>query len=351
MRQNALPILEAAGVDLVLTGHSHSYERSFLIDGHYGTSDTFTTGMKMDGGNGRETGDGAPTRSRPGWPAHAGAVYAVAGSSGQISGGTLNHPAMFVSLNSLGSMVLDVFDGRLDAVFLDSTGVTLDSFTLLKGGVVPAPPAAPSSLTAAASGTSITLGWVDNATTEEGFHVERALVGGTFSRIASPGPNATGLVDGGLAAGTSYRYRVQSWNAGGVSAYSNEASATTPATTVAAPSGLTATARSASIIDLAWVDHANNETGFEVQRSTNGTTFTTIATVGANLQAYASPGLSKNRLYYYRVRAVRTGTPTIVSALLEYRQRAHAEALSAVSSSLAIPLHGGRQLPSRARAS
>ena len=36
MRQNALPILEADGVDLVLTGHSHSYERSFLLDGHYG---------------------------------------------------------------------------------------------------------------------------------------------------------------------------------------------------------------------------------------------------------------------------------------------------------------------------
>ncbi len=37
MRQNALPILEAGGVDLVLTGHSHSYERSYLLDGHYGT--------------------------------------------------------------------------------------------------------------------------------------------------------------------------------------------------------------------------------------------------------------------------------------------------------------------------
>ena len=43
MRQNALPILEDAGVDLVLSGHSHSYERSFLIDGHYGTSSTFTS--------------------------------------------------------------------------------------------------------------------------------------------------------------------------------------------------------------------------------------------------------------------------------------------------------------------
>jgi len=41
MRRNALPILEGHGIDLVLAGHSHSYERSMLIDGHYGDSDSF----------------------------------------------------------------------------------------------------------------------------------------------------------------------------------------------------------------------------------------------------------------------------------------------------------------------
>ena len=41
MRENALPILEASGVDLVLSGHSHGYERSHLIAGHYGRSDQF----------------------------------------------------------------------------------------------------------------------------------------------------------------------------------------------------------------------------------------------------------------------------------------------------------------------
>ena len=40
MRENALPILESYGVDIVLSGHSHSYERSFLLDGHYGKSNT-----------------------------------------------------------------------------------------------------------------------------------------------------------------------------------------------------------------------------------------------------------------------------------------------------------------------
>ena len=40
MRENALPILESSGVDLVLSGHSHSYERSYQLHGHYGTSGT-----------------------------------------------------------------------------------------------------------------------------------------------------------------------------------------------------------------------------------------------------------------------------------------------------------------------
>jgi hypothetical protein len=132
MRQNLVPILEEGGVDLVLSGHSHSYERTFLIDGHYGLSGTFVGSMKKDGGSGREGETGA-YRKPLGTPAHEGAVYVVAGSSGQISGGPLDHPAMFVSLNRLGSMVLDFDRNRLDVRFLRETGAVDDRFTLLKG--------------------------------------------------------------------------------------------------------------------------------------------------------------------------------------------------------------------------
>ncbi|HEV7866908.1 MAG TPA: metallophosphoesterase family protein, partial [Chthoniobacteraceae bacterium] len=59
MRQNVLPILEANGVDLVFAGHSHSYERSFLLDGHYGDSSTFSMNVVKDGGDGRVSGSGA----------------------------------------------------------------------------------------------------------------------------------------------------------------------------------------------------------------------------------------------------------------------------------------------------
>jgi PKD repeat protein len=135
MRQNALPILEAWGVDLVMTGHSHSYERSFLLDGHYGASGTLDpVANVLDPGDGRDTQGGDGAYLKPGIVAaeHAGAVYAVAGSSGKISGGLLNHPAMFLSLNSLGSLVLDVSGNRLDAVFLDQGGAVRDEFTIVK---------------------------------------------------------------------------------------------------------------------------------------------------------------------------------------------------------------------------
>ena len=63
MRQNFLPILEQHGVDLVLSGHSHAYERSKFIDGHYGSSGTFSSSMVVQAGSGRTDGTGAYTKT------------------------------------------------------------------------------------------------------------------------------------------------------------------------------------------------------------------------------------------------------------------------------------------------
>ena len=71
----------------------------------------------------------------------------------------------------------------------------------------------------------------------------------------------------------------------------------------AAPSGLTATAVSSSQIDLAWTDNADDEDGFHVERSLDGTSFTEIASVGANVTSYSDGSLSPSTTYTYRVRA------------------------------------------------
>jgi len=224
MRTNALPILEAHGVDLVLTGHSHSYERSFLLGGHYGLSNTLAGSMIKDGGSGRPAETGAYAKATNPYRA----VYAVAGSSGQTGGGTLNHPAMFISLRELGSMVLDVNGSRLDATFLRDDGAIADSFTIVKTPANAAP-AAPSGLTATAvSGVRIDLAWNDNSANETGFRIERSTNGTSFAQIAAVGADTKTYSSTGLAKNKTYYYRVRATNPGGDSAYSNTASAKTP---------------------------------------------------------------------------------------------------------------------------
>ena len=68
-----------------------------------------------------------------------------------------------------------------------------------------------------------------------------------------------------------------------------------------APSNLTATAVSSSQINLAWTDNSSDETGFKIERSNNGTNFTQIDIVGANVSSYSNTGLAASTTYYYRV--------------------------------------------------
>ena len=138
MRQHVTPLLEAYGVDLVLGGHSHIYERSFLLNGHYGFSGSLSPTNMVDAGSGRPGDTGAYLKQSTGPAAHQGAVYVVAGNSGWATFRTGSHPAMFFDELQMGSVVLDINSNRLDAVFLRETGAIDDSFTIIKG--LPAEP-------------------------------------------------------------------------------------------------------------------------------------------------------------------------------------------------------------------
>jgi len=137
MRENFLPMLEGNGVDLVLNGHSHSYERSYLLNGHYGSSNTFNSGNHTVGatgaGDGKADGNGAYVKETSGPEAGDGAVYITTGSAGKISGGSLNHNAMYASLNELGSCILEVDGNTLHVKFIRETGTIDDYFTIEKG--------------------------------------------------------------------------------------------------------------------------------------------------------------------------------------------------------------------------
>ncbi len=89
-------------------------------------------------------------------------------------------------------------------------------------------PTAPSALAATTvSTTQINLAWTDNSTNETGFRVERSTDNVTFTEIGTTAANVTTFNSTTLTSGTTYYYRVRAYNAGGNSAYSNTASATT----------------------------------------------------------------------------------------------------------------------------
>ena len=143
VRQVIAPIMDAHGVDLVVGGHAHYYQRSFLISGHYGSSTTFDPAtMVVQPGDGRVEGDGAYLKDLDD-PAFSGTIYLVAGSSGKLGPEVPGIPVMQTALRVFGSVVLD-FDGlRLDVRYVDRDGAVLDEFTIQKIGTSNDPPPSP----------------------------------------------------------------------------------------------------------------------------------------------------------------------------------------------------------------
>jgi len=165
-------------------------------------------------------------------------------------------------------------------------------------------PAAPLNLTAAAqSGSQVNLAWANDSDNVQGYKVERSTDGATFTQIAALSSYTASYQATGLSPLTTYTFRVRASNAAGDSAPSNTATATTTALLPAAPSGVTATALSNTEIDLRWVDNSDNEQYFRIERSTDGTNFAEIASVGANQVAYRAGYLTAGTQYYFRVRA------------------------------------------------
>ena len=76
-----------------------------------------------------------------------------------------------------------------------------------------------------------------------------------------------------------------------------------PGNPPAAPGGLTANAVSSSQIDLSWSDNSANEILFNIERSTDGNSFSFHASVTTNVSSYSDTGLGANTTYWYQVSA------------------------------------------------
>jgi titin len=150
----------------------------------------------------------------------------------------------------------------------------------------------------------VSLAWTDNATDETGFLIQRSTDGVTFTDLTTVAADTFAYVDTTVIAGGTYSYQVAAFNAGGPSAFSNIASATIPGPQApAAPSELVADLQDTPFIDLAWLDNSADETGFMIERSTDGVNFSPLASVVANVTAYNDTAVFGGYTYTYRVAA------------------------------------------------
>jgi hypothetical protein len=140
------PILEKYGVDVVLSGHSHVYERSKPIKGYTGLVADFNPAIHFT-----QTSSGKYNASTNSCPymfttnlTSNGVIYVVNGVGGATGNMRSNgpHPVMETSQAGIGgSMIFDIEGSRLDAKFLTENGTITDQFTIFKDLTVTDPAA------------------------------------------------------------------------------------------------------------------------------------------------------------------------------------------------------------------
>lgn len=135
IRQRFIRILERYGVDVILCGHSHDYERSYLLNGYYGNESSFSVSTyTKSSSSGKYDGSTNSCPYTPAAGANHGTVYVVSGSSAKMGSTQSGYPhnAMPWSINDAGMTYIEVLENRLDLKFIRKDGIIWDKFTILK---------------------------------------------------------------------------------------------------------------------------------------------------------------------------------------------------------------------------
>lgn len=160
------------------------------------------------------------------------------------------------------------------------------------------------------STTQVLLRWQRRETTAIKYYIERTPGSTccTYNLIDSVNATDTTYVVNGLTRNSTYYFRVRCVDAGGYSNYSGNITGRTLDTLPKRPVNLVATALSQYAVNLQWVDSADNETNFIIQRKDSATgTFVSIDSTAANSQSRTISGLKANTKYWFRVMAKNTG--------------------------------------------
>ena len=176
----------------------------------------------------------------------------------------------------------------------------------------------------AISSSAINLAWNVLPGNAADCTIERSPDGLHYAAVGTVGPKRTAFSDSGLMPATVYLYRIRGADAKGNVCYSNWNYAATLARVdpKTAPHKARAAWMPGGKILVRWQDHFDNETGWRIERSTDGKSFSLLATLGPDATSYTDEtDVRPATTYHYRL--VATGAagdskPTIPVILQAY---------------------------------
>jgi fibronectin type 3 domain-containing protein len=215
-----------------------------------------------------------------------------------ISGKTLTYTDATVLSDATYSYQLQAFNGNATSPISNTATATT-------------PLMAPSGVSAAIVSGSIQLSWTDNDARAAGYTLQRSTDGVHFVTLATlTSGTANAYTDSGVVSGHIYYYQLQAYNGTVTSAMTPKITVATP---LAAPSGMTALAKSATSIQLSWTVNDPNVANYLVLRSTDGVTFVPFAKLtGASVNSFTDNAALSGHSYSYEVEGF---TGTIISNL------------------------------------
>jgi regulation of enolase protein 1 (concanavalin A-like superfamily) len=153
------------------------------------------------------------------------------------------------------------------------------------------------------SNTQLILNWRDTSG-ETGYRIERSTDNATFTQIATVAANVPSYTAGGLTSGTQYWFRISPMTATGDG---NPVVITRTTGGTQAVTELAFTSKASTAIGIEWTAVAS-ATSYRIERSQNGTSFTTLATVASGTLAYTDATVAALGRFYYRVVAINGST-------------------------------------------
>jgi len=172
-------------------------------------------------------------------------------------------------------------------------------------------PYAPYSITTTTGYATVNLAWLDRSAVKEGYHVERRPGACSAATTAPWEPVASvttpSFADTGLNTGSTYCYRINTYQNSGAASRWIEKEAVT--LSPPAPGSVTATVTSTTTVALGWTDTTTGETGFRIERCSGAgcTSFAPVGTAAANATTFTDSSACNATVYRYRVLAFGNG--------------------------------------------